>query len=146
MTHVMRPTIGNTVARNKFNATPTTYVAMYDDGSYGPERETREQAERDYKIARLAAKREKDEEAMRDALAAFDARQDAAWTHAIAAMLLPEVRAYRDALRKAFAAGKQGSLETLVVWEQAHTIARQLNYKYGPSVYARMDNIAYRYC
>lgn len=49
--HLMkRPTTGNTVARYRFDPDrPTVYRAMYDDGTYGPERKTRAQAEADYR-------------------------------------------------------------------------------------------------
>jgi len=60
--------------------------------------------------------------------------------------LLKDTKAYRDALRTAFTAGKQGSLETDRVWSDAHFMAGCLIIKYGPATYARMDNIAYGYC
>ena len=45
-----RPSIGNTVAIGRFNDDgPTGYVAIYNDGSYGPVRDTRSAAEADYK-------------------------------------------------------------------------------------------------
>lgn len=45
-----RPSIGNTVAIGRFNHDgPQGYVAIYNDGSYGPVRDTRSAAEADYK-------------------------------------------------------------------------------------------------
>ena len=51
-----------------------------------------------------------------------------------------DVHRYRDALRRAFASRQ------LSDWNEAHRIAHQLIDKYGTTIYARMDNIAYRYC
>jgi len=48
----MRPTTANTYAYNRFNPNvPTTYIARYTDGTVGPERSTREAAERDFRDA-----------------------------------------------------------------------------------------------
>ena len=44
-----RPTIGNTAAINRFRPNgPTGYAAVYNDGTHGPTRATREEAEADY--------------------------------------------------------------------------------------------------
>lgn len=46
-----RPTIGNTVALDRFNPNgPRGYAAVYNDGEHGPTRSTREEAEADYRI------------------------------------------------------------------------------------------------
>ena len=46
-----RPTIGNTVALDRFTeAGPSGYAAVYDDGTHGPTRSTREEAEIDYQM------------------------------------------------------------------------------------------------
>ena len=50
-----RPTIGNTVAIDRFNPEgPKGYAAVYNDGTHGPTRSTREEAEADYRIYRDA--------------------------------------------------------------------------------------------
>lgn len=77
--------------------------------------------------------------------------------HSKVAPLLADTRMYRDALTIALQAGNRARscvdpelLEendrlSFRAWNKADAVARELIEKYGPAIFARMDNIAYMY-
>lgn len=128
--YIPRPTIGNTYAIGRFSpGGPTDYVAVYDDGTHGPKRTTRAEAEADYTTHQEAT-------AERHHYGEYCDCPECIGT--LPAMLR-DTKRYRDALRHAF------RTEALTDWDACHGIAQELMRRYEPATFARLDTIAYRY-